>query len=96
MKSLWDGKLEAVQEVGTKNIDVGTTLLKYFGVDSLVGKTMQDNISEYTKLKLEDNLTDTKELRLNELKALLDNTVANDFIYNKAYFNFLKFLKDNE
>jgi len=91
-----DGKLVSQKGNGTKKIDVGTVLLKYFGVKSLVGKEMQDNLVEFTALKLKDKLSAEDETRLLELEEKLDETVATNFIYNKGYFKFLKFLKTYE
>jgi tetratricopeptide (TPR) repeat protein len=91
-----DGKLVSQKSNGTKKIDVGTVLLKYFGVKSLVGKEMQDNLVEFTALKLKDALSVEDEKRLSELEEKLDETVATNFIYNKGYFKFLKFIKTHE
>jgi hypothetical protein len=91
-----DGKLVSQKGNGTKKIDVGTVLLNYFGVKSLVGKEMQENLVEFTALKLKDELSIENEKRLCELEEKLDETVATNFIYNKGYFNFLKFLKTHK
>jgi len=92
-----DGEIVAVKKrVGTKKIGVSTILLEYFGVESTVSKTMMDNIDEFTKLKLKDKLTKDEEKKIVQLEEFLDETVATNFIYNRAYFNFLKFLKENK
>jgi tetratricopeptide (TPR) repeat protein len=91
-----DGKLVSQKGNGTKKIDVGTVLLKYFGVKSLVGKEMQENLVEFTALKLKDELLAEDEKRLSELEEKLDETVATNFIYNKGYLKFLKFIKTHE
>ena len=92
-----DGDIVAVKKrVGTKKIGVSTILLEYFGVESTVSKTMMDNIDEFTKLKLKDKLTKDEEKKIVQLEEFLDETVATNFIYNRAYFNFLKFLKENK
>ena len=91
-----DGKLTAVKDKGTKNIDVGTVLLKYFGVKALVGETMQKNLKNFTRLKLKDDLTEDEEKKFEELKDTLDETVATNFIYNNGYFRFLKFAKTHQ
>lgn len=90
------GKLEAVKGKGTKNIDVGTVLLKYFGVDSLVGISMQNSIIRFTELKVKDELTNEEQNEYNILEKKLDETVATNFIYNNSYFKFLKFLKNHK
>lgn len=91
-----DGKVKARRDIGTENIDVGTALLTYFNVDSLVGMSMQANIERFTELKLLDDLSDKEKTELKELEKKLDNTVAVNFIYNRAYFGFLRFLKVNK
>lgn len=91
-----DGELKAVKNIGTKNIDVGTILLKYFGVDSLVGDEMQYKIKELTDLKLQGDLNEKEYEKLEELEEYFEYTPATNFIYNRAYFNFLIFLKNNE
>ncbi|HRF57905.1 MAG TPA: tetratricopeptide repeat protein, partial [Campylobacterales bacterium] len=47
-----DGIVKTKKDIGTKHIDVGTALLKYFGVDSLVGESMQRDIGRFTERKL--------------------------------------------
>lgn len=87
------GNIQSQKGIGTETIDVGTVLLKYFAVESLVGNTMQKNIERSVELQLQDELTNEEENELTQLKDELSNTVATNFIYNKAYYNFLKFLK---
>lgn len=84
------------KRVGTKKIGVSTILLEYFGVKSTVSKTMEDKLDAFTKLKLKDRLSLDDEKEIKELEKFLDETVATNFIYNRAYFNFLKFLKENK
>ena len=91
-----DGIKAVNKNIGTKTIDVGMVLLKYFKVDSLVGKTMQDKIEKFTKLKIKNELSKKEENKLIELEDFLEDTVATNFIYNNAYFEFLKFVKNNE
>lgn len=91
-----DGSFESLQKSGTKFVDVGTTLLKYFKVDSLVGNDMRRHINRLTELKLKVKLTKKEIQELENIEDLLDNTVASNFIYNRAYFNFLLFLKENK
>ena len=96
IKKTDEGKLIAIKDIGTKNIDVGTVLLKYFGVDSLVGKEMREKINELTALKLKGDLSEKEFEKLDELEDYFEYTPATNFIYNQAYFNFLIFLKNNE
>ena len=92
-----DGEIEAIKKrVGTKKIGVSTVLLEYFGVETTVSDTMRDNINEFTKLKLKDKLSKEEKEKIEELEEFLDETVATNFIYNRSYFNFLKFLKENK
>ena len=93
-----DGQIEARKESGTENIDIGMVLLKYFNVDSIVGETMRNNLNEITEIKLKGRRKLTKEdrERIKELEEKLQYTPATDFIYNRAYFNFLVFLKEKK
>ncbi|MFK5977131.1 MAG: AAA family ATPase, partial [Sulfurovum sp.] len=91
-----DGKIVAEKTIGTKNIDVGTVLLKYFGVESLVGEEMQEKIRELSDLKLQGDLSEEEYKKLDELEDYFEYTPATNFIYNRAYFNFLIFLKHNK
>ena len=92
-----DGELRAIKkDIGTKKIGVSTVLLEYFGVKSTIGATMESKLNQFTKLKLKSNLTQDEQKEFKELEEFLDNSIATNFIYNRAYFNFLKFLKDNK
>ena len=91
-----DGLKSVRKDVGTKKIGVSTILLEYFGVKSTVSDTMSEKINAFTKLKLKEKLTSKQEKELEELESFLDQTVATNFIYNKAYFRFLLFLKTNK
>ena len=92
-----NGEIKAIQKrVGTKKIGISTILLEYFGVETTVSKTMRDNLNDFTKLKLKDSLNKEEEQKIEKLEAFLDETVATNFIYNRSYFNFLKFLKNNK
>ena len=93
-----DGELKAINKGGTQNIDVCGILLEYFGVDTIVGDTMQKNLKEITKIKLKGrrNLTPEDKTRIKEIEKELQHTPATDFIYNRAYLNFLIFLKENK
>jgi ABC-type Mn2+/Zn2+ transport system ATPase subunit len=90
-------EIKLLKRQGTESLDISSTLLTYFGLSSLVSKDMQNEIREYTQLKLkgEDLANDGKE-RLSVLKANLENTVASNFIYNRHYFQFLEFLQTHK
>jgi len=64
-------------------------------VDSIVGETMRKNLNEITEIKLKGRrrLTSDDRKRIKELEEELQYTPATDFIYNRAYFNFLVFLQ---
>ena len=83
-------------EKGTKYIDISTILLKYFGLSSLIGKDMQDDIKRTTELKLKEELSEDEEQELENLVSKLDGNFAGDIIYNRPYFTFLQFLRDNK
>lgn len=83
---------------GTKYLDISTILLKYFELPSLIGRDMQNEIKKFTELKLKDTeqLSDEESEELERIGSLLENNLSGDIIYNKNYFKFLKFLKENK
>ncbi len=81
--------------LGTKNIDISTILLKYFKVDSLVGKGMQKDLKKFRDLKLKNELSNDEKIEFEKLKDKFSESVATNFLYNNAYFEFLKFIKNN-
>lgn len=82
---------------GTKYLDISSILLKYFELPSLIGKDMQEDIKNFTQLKLkESELNDDEKSELKGLNKVLENSFAGEIIYNKKYFSFLKFIKDNK
>ena len=93
-----DANKEVIQtnEKGTKYIDISTILLKYFNLSSLIGIDMQNDIKRTTKLKLKETLSKLEKKELENLIKVLDNNFAGDIIYNRQYFSFLKFLRDNK
>ena len=87
--------------IGTKKLDVSAVLINYFGLNSLVGKDMREDINNLFFLKNEkhfnfNNFTEEQEETLKNIEKKYKNTTATGFIYNRAYFNFLKFIKENE
>lgn len=84
------------KSVGSKYLDVSATMLSFFGLSSLVGSEMKKNIDELFRLKEKDSLSGEEQNRLSELQEMLDGTLATNFIYDRHYFNFLKFLKKNK
>ncbi len=84
-------------EKGTRYSDISSILLTHFGLSSLIGSTMQNDIQDFTKLKLkEDSLSIDETIRLEELHKVLDNSLVGDIIYNSKYFIFLKYLDKNK
>jgi len=82
---------------GTRYLDISSILLDYFKLHSLVGSDMQRDITEFSKLKWdEENLDEKQRTKLKELENTLGNSFAGDIIYNSKYFIFLKFLRDNK
>ncbi len=91
-----DGELKAIKKSGTKNIDAGTVLVKYFGVN-LVSNVMHDNLKLFTQLKLKNQeLSEEETKEFAKLEEDLSETVATNFIYNNGYFKFLKFAKTHQ
>jgi ABC-type Mn2+/Zn2+ transport system ATPase subunit len=90
---------ELVQKrtTGTKYLDISSILLEHFKLPSLIGNQMQSEIKKFTELKLrEEKLTDDEKLELARIGNLLENSLAGDIVYNKKYFEFLTFLKENK
>ncbi|KIM07235.1 MAG: hypothetical protein KU38_10920 [Sulfurovum sp. FS08-3] len=91
-----DKELKAIKKSGTKNIDAGTVLVKYFGVN-LVSNVMHDNLKRFTQLKLKNQeLSEEETKEFAKLEEDLSETVATNFIYNNGYFKFLKFAKTHQ
>jgi len=80
----------------SKYMDISTILIDVFGIHSLVGKDMENLIEEYSQLQIQDELSEVQEERIQEIKDILDNSFVGDFLYNKTYFEFLKFMKNKE
>ncbi|MDQ6962064.1 MAG: AAA family ATPase [Mariprofundaceae bacterium] len=90
---------ETVQKrsIGTKYQDISSILLEHFNLSSLIGTQMQKDIKDFTALKWrESELNEDEQIELSRIGELLENSLAGDIIYNKKYFEFLKFLKKNK
>ncbi|MFA6196542.1 MAG: ATP-binding protein [Sulfurimonas sp.] len=83
-------------EGGTKYLDVSATLLNYPQISSLVGTDMRNNIQELFNLKNKDELSADEQIKVDELEVKLGKTVASNFIYDRHYLQFLKFIQDNK
>ncbi len=91
-----DSDVVDISGEGTKYMDVCATLLNYPQVISLVGKSMKDKIHTLFNLKNKDELTPDQKSETDSLEIELGKTVATNFIYDRHYLNFLKFIKDNK
>jgi len=98
------GVIEIGEEVvntegkGTKYSDISTVLIRYFGLHSLVGKDMQDKVEKLFELKEKrenDNFSEEDKRELELIENELNGTMASRFIYDRAYFKFLMFVKEN-
>jgi len=81
---------------GTKYMDVSATLLSYPQISSLVGKDMRDKIQRLYSLKMQNELSSEQTNELNQLEIELGKTVATNFIYDRHYLQFLKFIQENQ
>jgi ABC-type cobalamin/Fe3+-siderophores transport system ATPase subunit len=85
------------QAQGTKYLDISSILLQYFGLASLIGTQMQADIKRFNQLKLQaQELTEEEASELKLIEAGLAASLAGDIIYDKKYFAFLKFLKEEK
>jgi len=92
-----DDEIVKTKDKDTKSLDVSSILLEYFGLSSLIGFDMRENIKEFTKLKIiEDNLDETQKEKLDKLHNILDDSLIGEIIYNSKYFIFLKYLKEHK
>ena len=83
---------------GTKYLDISAVLIRYFGLHSLVGKDMQEKVETLFELKEKrenENLSVEDKNKLEFIENELDGTMASRFIYDRAYFKFLMFVKEN-
>ncbi|MDQ7047151.1 MAG: AAA family ATPase [Sulfurovum sp.] len=86
---------------GTKYLDISAVLIRYFGLNALVGKDMQDLVENLFELKEKrendsQNFNDEDKNKLELIENELEGTMASRFIYDRAYFKFLAFVKENE
>jgi predicted ATP-binding protein involved in virulence len=80
---------------GTQYLDVSATLLNYFHLSSLVGTEMKQKLHLLFNLKIQDSLSNEEQEELDSLEKELGNTLATNFIYDRHYLHFLKFIKQN-
>jgi len=81
---------------GTKYLDICATLLTQQKLSSLVGKDMRSKIHELFNLKNKEELSKDEQNKLNELEVKLGGTIASNFIYDRHYLHFLKFIEEHE
>lgn len=85
---------------GTKYADISTALVMYFNLNSLVDKGMQEKVETLFELKEKrdidrQNFTNEDKEQLEFIENELSSTMASRFIYDRAYFKFLSFVKEN-
>ena len=90
-----DSNTVDTQGGGTKYLDVSATLLNYPKVSSLVGKDMKSDISELFKLRNRETISKDDKNKIGELEIKLGKTVASNFIYDRHYLQFLKFIQEH-
>jgi ABC-type cobalamin/Fe3+-siderophores transport system ATPase subunit/GTP-binding protein EngB required for normal cell division len=91
-----DNEMVDTSGEGTKYLDVSATLLNYPQISSLVGKDMQEKINKLFSLKIKENLSEEDEKEKDTLEIELGKTVASNFIYDRHYLQFLKFIQENK
>lgn len=96
-----DNENVEIEGRGTKYLDVSMTLIDYFGLNVLVGQEMQDKVEKFFLLKDKrdnesENFSSADQQELDSLENELNSTMASRFIYDRAYFKFLAFVKENE
>lgn len=90
-----DSDIVQISGVGTKFLDVSATLLNYFHLSSLVGTEMKEKLNDLFNLKTKEILSEEEKNKLNVLEMELGSTLATNFIYDRHYLHFLKFIKKN-
>lgn len=80
---------------GTKYLDISATLLNYFHLSSLVGAEMKKKLGNLFRLKTQETLSTKEKSMLDNLEKELGATLATNFIYDRHYLSFLKFIKEN-
>ena len=90
-----DSDMVQTQGLGTKYLDISTILLIYFHLSSLVGTEMKAKLHALFKLKTQEELSEEEATNLDVLEKELGGTLATNFIYDRHYLHFLKFIKEN-
>ena len=90
-----DSDAVQIDSGGTKYLDVSATLLNYFHLSSLVGAEMKGKLRDLFTLKTQEELSGQNKDRLDALEKELGNTLATNFIYDRHYLSFLRFIKEN-
>ena len=90
-----DSDAVQIDSGGTKYLDVSATLLNYFHLSSLVGAEMKGKLRDLFTLKTQEALTGQDKDRLDVLEKELGHTLATNFIYDRHYLSFLRFIKEN-
>jgi len=87
-----DGKIIAEKGEGTESMDVSNVLLRYFDVDSVVGKPMQDKIKRFNELRVKNDTNNEEYKRLNQ--EIL-NSEFGVLTLDSDYLEYLKSKKRN-
>ena len=90
-----DSDAVQIDSGGTKYLDVSATLLNYFDLSSLVGTEMKGKLRDLFTLKTQEELSGQDKDKLDALEKELGNTLATNFIYDRHYLSFLRFIKEN-
>jgi hypothetical protein len=57
---------------------------------------MKNEIQQLFDLKIKEELSEEEENKINELEIKLGKTIASNFIYDRHYLHFLRFIKENK
>ncbi|GAB6139277.1 hypothetical protein JCM14076_00060 [Methylosoma difficile] len=90
-----DSDIVKTEGLGTKYLDVSATLLNYFHLSSLVGTEMKTKLHNLFILKTQEKLSNEDRNKLDILEKELGSTLATNFVYDRHYLHFLKFIKEN-
>jgi len=80
---------------GTENINVGTVLLIYFGLESILSIGMQQKVEKYHQLRMQDNRSESEDEEFRRLEKKITKSWIGETIYNQKYLAFLRFLKEH-
>ncbi len=79
-------------ELDIKYLDVGSILLGYFGLKSVVNTKLQLSIEKYNKLRLKSKLSEKELIDLNETEFEIEKSNVGRSVHDFRYMSFLAFL----